>query len=70
MPSPTDEPLIYTIKGNLPVSSLRHETAWHDDAECTVFRETYYLGDEVVKQSVHVMRKVGLATSIQQALFA
>lgn len=70
MPSPSDEPLIYTALGNLPVSSLRYETAWHDDADCTVFRETYYLGEEVVKQSIHVMRKQGLLTDLQQGVFA
>jgi hypothetical protein len=62
-----DEPLIWTTKGNLPVSQLRYETAWQDSPDCVVFRETYYLGDEVVKQSVHVLKRQGQAAQSEQA---
>lgn len=62
-----DEPLIYTSKGNLPVASLRLETAWQDTPEYVTFRETYYLGDEVVKQSVHVLKRHGAAAQGEQA---
>jgi len=54
--TPTEEPLIWTSKGNLPVSSLRYETGWHHEPGRYVqFRERYYLGDEVVKESAHVL---------------
>lgn len=49
----TEEPLIYTTKGNVPVSSLRYETRWHFDDEIITFEETYFDGDEVVRRSVH-----------------
>lgn len=48
------EPLIYTTKGNLPVASLRHEVEWRIEAAQIVFLETYFLGDEIVKQNAHV----------------
>lgn len=70
MPSPTDEPLIYTTHGNLPASSLRYETAWeHVPGERVVFRETHYLGDEVVKQSVHVLQLTGCSAGAEQGNF-
>lgn len=64
-----DIPLIYTSKGNVPVASLRYETSWSDDANNTTFTETYFLDDEVVKHSVHVMTKKGLlAESLVSAI--
>lgn len=62
----SDEPLIWTTKGNLPVSQLRYETAWHDGADHVAFRERYYLGDEVVKESVHVLKREGAALAPTQ----
>lgn len=54
------EPMIYTSKGNLPVSSLAYTTEWQDGADATVFIEEYRLGDEVVKRSVHALSKHGV----------
>lgn len=48
------EPLIFTTKGNLPVSSLTHQTEWRIAEKVIVFIERYLLGDEVVKESSHV----------------
>ena len=48
------EPLIYTSKGNVPVSHLQHEVEWRVNPEQIVFIERYYLGEEVVKESSHV----------------
>ena len=62
------QPLIHTIHGNLPVDSLTYSTKWDDQADYTKFTETYKQGDEVVRQSVHVMGKKPLEIgSIQQA---
>ncbi len=47
-------PLIYTTHGNLPVEDLRQEITWRVEPDQIHFIETYYLGDEVVKQSAHV----------------
>ena len=55
-----DEPLIYTSKGNLPIASLEYSNSWEDAEQYVKFIETYKLGDEIVKQSAHVMAKRGL----------
>ncbi len=54
------EPLIYTTKGNLPISTLEYSHAWDDRPDAVVFSETYKLGDEVVKHAVHVLSKSGV----------
>ena len=54
------EPLIYTIRGNLPIASLVYETRWEDADEYIKFIETYRLDGEVVRESAHVYSKRGL----------
>ena len=54
------EPLIYTTKGNLPITSLAYSTAWEDTDDYTKLTETYTLKGEVVRQSAHVMAKKSL----------
>lgn len=54
------EPLIYTSRGNLPVSSLDYETRWEDMPDYIKFVEVYRLDDEVVRESAHVYSKRGL----------
>lgn len=56
----TDQPLIYTSKGNLPIASLRYEHKREDTPGNIVFVEEYFLGDESVKRSVHVLPVVGI----------
>lgn len=55
------EPLIFTTKGNLPLSSLTHEVEWRIAEKVIVFVERYLLGDEVVKESSHVKLLDGVA---------
>jgi hypothetical protein len=62
-----EEPLIFTTKGNLPISALRYSHQWEDLETCIKFTETYTLDDEIVKQAVHVMMKAGQESSTQQA---
>ena len=50
-----DEPLIYTINGNLPISSLECRVTWIDNQHETRCTETYTLNGEVVKQAVHIL---------------
>lgn len=64
----TAEPLIWTTKGNLPVASLRYETAWHDDEKQVIFRERYYLDDELVRQNVHTLLREGQQATGEQAI--
>lgn len=49
-----DVPLIWTTKGNLPVSSLEHYIGWDISEDSIVFREQYRLDGEIVKESAHV----------------
>lgn len=61
-----DEPLIWTSKGNLPVSALRYETGWHfEPGKYIQFRERYFLGDELVKESAHVLQLTGVTVDMQ-----
>ena len=55
------DPLIYTIKGNLPIASLDYSTEWDVQEGYFKLTETYKLGDEVVRQSAHVYDRKGLA---------
>lgn len=56
----TDEPLIYTSKGNLPIASLQYKSGWQDTEGALVFFEEYWLGEELVKRSAHALSKQGL----------
>jgi len=56
----TEEPLIYTTRGNMPISGLTYRHEWQEDDNAIVFIEQYYLGDELVKSSSHVKIKKGL----------
>lgn len=58
--SPNDEPLIFTSKGNLPLASLRYVHKREDTPGNVVFVEEYFLGEESVKRSVHVLPVVGI----------
>lgn len=60
MPSPTDTPLIWTTKGNLPVGSLEYCPTWTEAPDEISFVEEYRLEGEVVKRNVHVYLKKGV----------
>jgi hypothetical protein len=57
----TEIPLIWTTKGNLPIADLEYKTEWFDHPEYMTFSEKYFLGEELVKSSVHVYSKIGMA---------
>lgn len=60
-----EEPLIHTIRGNLPVSSLKHEFEWRVSYEMIVFIEKYTAEDGVVvRQDAHLYDKVGVEARI------
>jgi hypothetical protein len=61
-----NEPLIYTSKGNLPISSLKYSYKWGDYVDCVIFSEIYELGEEVVKKSCHVYVKQGVSAAVEQ----
>jgi hypothetical protein len=50
-----DEPLIYTIRGNLPVASLAFEVKWRVEPDFVSMTEIYTAEDGViVRQDSHV----------------
>ena len=69
MTAVTEAPLVYTSKGNVPESSLEYFERWHDTPEYVKFVWGYKLGGEVVKESAHVLSKIGISSeALQQAL--
>ena len=64
-----EEPLIYTSKGNLPIANLQYRQGWFESESEISFVEEYWLGEEVVKRSVHTKLKRGLDSAIEQAIF-
>lgn len=60
-----EEPLIYTTRGNLPLSSLTVQTRWEDCAEYTKFVEVYLLDGEVVRESAHVLARQGFVLGVE-----
>lgn len=54
------EPLIYTSKGNLPLSMLEYKHYREDSPGAIVFIEEYFLNGESVKRAVHVLPVVGI----------
>ena len=63
------EPLIYTSKGNLPISSLILETAWDVQTDYIKFVERYLDSEgEIVRESAHVYH-YGLAVTGEAGSF-
>jgi len=57
----TDEPLIYTSKGNLPIASLKLEAHWDIQPSYVKLIERYLdETGEVVRESAHVYHFMGL----------
>ena len=48
---------IFTSRGMFPTCLLRHETPVEDYEEATIYADEYYIGDELVKRSMHVALK-------------
>lgn len=60
-----EEPLVYTTKGNLPISSLEYFYRWEHEPEYIKFIEGYTLGGEVVKQSANVLMLKGQQVGVE-----
>jgi hypothetical protein len=63
----TDEPLIYTSKGNLPIASLDYTTTAEVVNMNVVLAEEWRLEGEIVKRAVHVVPLEGLNIGAEQA---
>lgn len=60
------EPLIWTSKGNLPISSLAYEPSWDIvPGQYIKFVERYRLDGEVVKESAHVYSMQGVSSAVE-----
>jgi hypothetical protein len=67
----SDQPLIWTIKGNLPLDSLRYEHQWEDTPDETTFSERWFTQDgELVKNNCHKLAKRQLTIGGEQAAMA
>jgi hypothetical protein len=64
-----DEPLIFTSKGNLPVSSLKYRHEWLEDEVAITFIEEYTLDGEIVRKNAHARLKEGLKAVADKQLF-
>lgn len=64
-----EEPLVYTSRGNMPLSELTYRHEWLEDDIAITFVEEYLHKGEVVKRSAHSRLKQGLDTLIQNQLF-
>ncbi len=61
------EPLVYTTKGNLPISTLEYFHFWEDSIDFIKFTEGYRMDGEEVKRAVHILLKKGQDLSAEQA---
>lgn len=50
---PTDMPLIFTSKGNIPEAALTYKTEWIVESTYILFSEQWFLDDELVKSNAH-----------------
>lgn len=63
-----EEPLIWTTKGNVPISSLQYQTAWDIKPTYYKFMERYIdAAGEVVKESAHVYQLEGVTAMAEAA---
>ncbi len=62
-------PLIYTTKGNLPEADLKLVDLWEHHDSYTKLTVQRWLGDEVVRQDVHVYSKQGVVGCGELASF-
>lgn len=63
-------PLVWTINGNVPADSLHYATEWEITDTYIKFTETHKDSlDNIVKQSVHVYDKIGVAGESAIATF-
>ena len=67
----TDQPLIYTSKGNVPADTLDYHTEWTVQPDFIKFREFYTdkATGEVVKDSTHGYMPQGIASAAVAASF-
>lgn len=56
----TEEPLMHTKKGNLPVKDLTITNIWAEDDQSITHTTEYRLGDELVRNDVAICLKSAL----------
>ncbi len=64
-------PLIWTSKGNVPLSSLKYEHRWEETPDEVTFEERWYdEAGEVVKNNCHKLAKKQLSVFGESAAMA
>ena len=54
------EPLIFTTKGNLPLSSLEEKVVWTDNEKETICAVEHWQDDECVRRQVNILLRKGV----------
>jgi hypothetical protein len=66
-----NEPLIWTLYGNLPVNSLRYVHEWDENENEVTFSESWFTQEgELVKNNCHKLAKRQLTIGGEQAVMA
>jgi hypothetical protein len=62
----SDERIIWTTRGYLPISKLNHTVEWFEDGQSVRLVEKYAFEGEIVVESAHVKLKHGVAFVLKQ----
>lgn len=60
-------PLVFTTLGNVPAALLQYRYGWFETPREIAFVEEHWLGDDMVKRSVHTMLKQGVDSHAEAA---
>lgn len=53
-------PLIYTVKGNLPIAELEQRVVWTDSPKETICASEHWHNGQCVRREVHIFKREGL----------
>ncbi len=66
--SAVDTALIYTNRGNLPISDLREAVVWTQNDDEIVCAVEHWLGEECVRRQVNILKLKGESVLGQAAV--
>jgi hypothetical protein len=64
-----DEPLIYTSKGNLLISSLTQRDVWTVNEDEIILASESWLAGECVRRQVHIKKLQGASALVEAGVF-
>lgn len=60
-PEITQVPMIFTTRGNVPISSVKEMVIWQETKDARICVIEHHAEDgEIIKRSVHALAKLGL----------